>query len=153
MGRGPCTQCRCTGFFDPKKGPPDTLAPPLWSTSLKCECGHKFYVHDHPGEIGGIATCFIDNETRFIWIFGQESRTSVERSLLNAGFNNAVVRIIGSSMFLAIAEAEDGYLGWGAGGETRALAERAAKKACSGPHPVVRLSFHTGRGEVVQKFR
>jgi hypothetical protein len=156
-----CSKCSCTGFYSatlPLYDAGDPNMAPGWiiRPSRKCMCKHSEKLHTDqiyvPRIYGFIATFARNNKTEFVWNFGLESQAAAEEGLRNGGFGDAVIRIAGSRTYLALAEADNGWLGWDSG-ETRAAAERLAKKHCRGRHPVVRLSFHTGRGEVVNNFR
>ena len=149
MGAGMCAKCACVRFF--------ARSPGLYGEGgfivkpgRQCLCRHS--AKEHTDEIyiplyGVIASCTRGNEIYFVCDFGYASQASAERAI-TAKYSGAVIQAAASDTYLAIAETKD-WVCCGTG-IIREHAERAAIKNCRGRRPVVRLSLHTRRGEVVQ---
>jgi Domain of unknown function (DUF4189) len=148
-----CTECNCPNFLSREPGLYEIGNPSMadgWviRPSRKCTCGHKGKVHtilrESRGDHGAIATFFSsDGMIQIIHSFGLHSREEAEEDALtrcmqacaDVGGYDSAVRIWGSQGYLAVAQANDGRIGWGSAPYFRNHAERYAVKACRDRKP------------------
>jgi hypothetical protein len=153
-----CTKCNCPNFVSTEPGLYEigNYGTGRWviRPSHKCPCGHKDKDHtiltESLGDHGAIATFFSsDGTVQIIHSFGKHSRAEAEQDALtrcmqacsDVGGYDPAVRIWGSQGYLAIAQANDGRIGWGSAPYFVNHAERSAVKACHDRRP--RLVFST----------
>lgn len=158
---GACEKCNCPHFFSSDTGLFDhhsTNMAPGWiaKPGRKCRCGHKIDMHTaiRFGAWGAVATYFLDGQVFDIYSYCKDSQAEAEEDALggclqvcrNLGGTEPALRISGNETLLAVAQANDGRIGW-SNGETYAVAECRAVEYCGDPNPWKVECRPTGEGD------